>query len=149
MSEDAARFWEFAAKVIGAVVVLVTAYLSYQQYLETANREARKPYLERQLAFCIEAADAAGRIATADVQSAEDVARARATFQRLLWGPLAIFDNAAIADAMKRFDQGSAGMDRHGLAERVAHACRDLLIYNWQAEDPETVLERIERARAK
>ena len=59
MREDSARFWEFAVKVVGTVTVLAAAFLSYSQYVDTADRESRKPLLTKRLELCIELADAA------------------------------------------------------------------------------------------
>jgi len=148
MKEETARVWELVVKVGGALVFLAGALFSYQQYLETANREARKPFLQRQLDLCVEAADSAAIIATARVQRPDDVTKARARFHRLYYGSLAIFDNAAIGAAMDKFKALPADapdQERQHWAVEIAHACRDLTIFSWNVQYPGEVLERIRR----
>jgi len=137
MTEDAARFWEFVAKIVGTVTILGAAFLSYSQYVDTADRESRKPLLTRRLDLCVELADASGTIATASHQKSDDVARAMATFHRLMWGSLAIFDNADVYRAMKRFGDlpvTAPEEKKKAAAEAVAHECRDMLAHNWSGK---------------
>jgi hypothetical protein len=132
MTEDAARFWEFVAKIAGAVTILGAALLSYGQYVDTADRESSKPLLTRRLELCVELADAAGTMATAAHQKGDDVARATATFHRLMWGSLAIFDTEGVYRAMAAFDKAPE-KDKEK-AERVAHECRDMLARSWSGK---------------
>jgi hypothetical protein len=135
MSEDSARFWELIAKILGTAAILVAALLSYSQYVDTADRESRKPLLTKRLELCIEVADAAGTIATGSKQKPADVATAEATFHRLLWGSLAIFDNEAIYQAMQSLLQPTTSeREKQAKAEAVAHRCRDMLVADWSAK---------------
>jgi hypothetical protein len=137
MREETARSWEFVAKIVGTVTVLVAAFLSYSQYVDTADRESRKPLLTKRLELCIELADAAGTMATAPHQKPADVAAATATLHRLMWGSLAIFDNQRVYEAMKEFGDlpATAPEERKkAAAEAVAHRCRDMLVESWSAK---------------
>ena len=64
-------------------------------------------------------------MATASHQKGDDVARAPATFHRLMWGSLAIFDTEGVYRAMAAFDKAPE-KDKEK-AEKVAHECRDML----------------------
>ena len=137
MREETARSWEFVAKIVGTVTVLAAAFLSYSQYVDTADRESRKPLLTKRLELCIELADAAGTMATAAHQKPADVATATATLHRLMWGSLAIFDNQRVYEAMKEFGDlpATAPEERKkAAAEAVAHRCRDMLVESWSAK---------------
>ena len=125
--EDTHRFWDLVIKATASVAFIGPLIFGYFQSLRTATLEARKPYLEKQLDLCVEAANAAGTIATSPDPAA--VAGATATFDRLYWGALAIFDNLAVSNAMRAFSTAAAQKPTPNLrllAEAVAHRCKDL-----------------------
>ena len=130
--EDTHRLWDLVIKATASVAFIGPLIFGYFQSLRTATLEARKPYLERQLDFCVEAANAAGIIATSPDPAA--VAGATATFDRLYWGALAIFDNLAVSKAMLAFSTAAAQKptpNLRPLAEAVAHRCKDLTRAEW------------------
>ena len=148
LNEESYRFWDLVLKASSAIGFILAALFSYNQYLDTATRDARKPFLEKQLELCVEAADSAATIATSPESS--DVEASKARFDRLYWGSLAIFDNQAIADAMERFnsavttqwsedDFASNKAFRKALrplSEKIGHECRNLMIASWFGRDP-------------
>lgn len=139
MSDAAYRRWDLALKTASAAGFLAAALISYSQYLDTARRELRRPFLEQRLAVCVDVTTRAAAIVTEPQPAAERAARE--ALERLYWGPLAIFDNKAVADAIESFRnamQGGKTPDRR-LAERIAHACRDLMQASWYGTDPITV----------
>ena len=143
LNENSYRFWDLVLKAASAIGFIVAALFSYHQYLDTAMREARKPFLEKRLQLCLEAADSAATIATSP--KPDDVATAVVTLDRLYWGSMAIVDNQPIASAMKNFHDAiktrvpegdSMGTKRSRetltpLSEKIAHECRDLMIESW------------------
>jgi hypothetical protein len=134
INEDTHRFWDLVIKALASVAFIGPLVFGYFQSLRTADLEARKPYLQKQLDLCVEAANAAGTIATAPDYPAT-VAAARATFNRLYWGALAMFDNAALSKAMLAFSdavaEGASPERLRPLAEAVAHRCKDLTRAEW------------------
>jgi hypothetical protein len=84
INDDTHRFWDLMIKALASVAFIGPLVFGYFQSLRTASLEARKPYLQRQLDLCVEAANAAGTIATAP--KPEVVADAKATFNRPYWG---------------------------------------------------------------
>lgn len=148
LNDDSHRFWDLVLKAGSAIGFIVAALFSYHQYLDQATRETRKPFLEKQLATCVEAADSAATIATSPEPA--NVAAAKVTLDRLYFGTLAIFDNKAIAVAVREFnnalktqsseDNFMANKSLRDTLSRVsvdiAHACRDLMIASWFSRDP-------------
>lgn len=148
LNEESYRFWDLVLKAGSAIGFILAALFSYSQYLDTATRDARKPFLEKQLELCVEASDSAAMIATSPRPS--DVKASKVRFDRLYWGSLAIFDNKRIAHAMKEFnsvvtahwsggDLASNERAREALrplSEEIAHECRDLVIASWFGSDP-------------
>ncbi len=131
--EDTHRFWDLVIKATASVAFIGPLIFGYFQSLRTATLEARRPYLEKQLDLCVEAANAAGTIATSPDPAA--VAGAKATFDRLYWGALAIFDNLAVSNAMRAFGAAAAQQpapNLRSLAEAVAHRCKDLTRAEWR-----------------
>ena len=103
VNEDSYRFWDLVLKAGTAIGFILAAGFSYYQYLDTANRESKKPFLEKQLELCVKAADSAGTIATSP--HPEEVAQAKVTLDRLIWGAIAIVDNEDIFEAMQNLNR--------------------------------------------
>jgi hypothetical protein len=139
MSDTSQRSWDLWLKTASAAGFLIAALISYNQYLDTARRELRRPFLEQRLAICVDVSTQAATIVT-ESQPAADRA-AREALEKLYWGPLAIFDNKAVADAVEMFRSAMQDGKKpdHKLAERIAHACRDLMQASWYGRDPITL----------
>src|SRR5262245_64175208 len=140
MSDTSDRRWDLWLKTASAAGFLVAALISYNQYLDTARRELRRPFLEKRLAVCVDVSTQAAAIMT-EAQPAGDWA-AREALEGLYWGPLAIFDNKAVADAVEslRIAMQDGKKPDLKLAERVAHACSDPMQASWYGRDPITLL---------
>lgn len=69
--------------------------------LATLEWEARRPFLERQMALCFEAAATASTLATTADNAKWDKANGR--FWELYWGELALVENRAVANKMVEF----------------------------------------------
>jgi hypothetical protein len=146
------------ASLIGAVIVGGAAAFTYY---DTANRELAKPFNDAQLALCKEASDTAAALASptslqqvgargpADkIEGSGGIARAR--FEQLFWGSLAIVENQDVASKMVEFrnlvlksesdpNQPVARGALQQAAIRIAHACRDLVSKTWQLKLPSLV----------
>jgi len=119
--------------LIAAVWVLFRFHIDFQA-------AARKPFLEKQLEFCIEAATATAQLATTQTQAVYD--RAASLFWELYWGRLAIVEDRRLEAAMVRFRialEASGGFEgnRESLTKlslAVAHASRDLIRRSWSVD---------------
>ena len=99
--------------------------------------EARRPFLEKQLALYTEATHAAATIATSTDATA--IATAHTRFRELYWGELALVEDSPVEQAMMAFgsglDQGAGQSELQQLSLKLAVACRDSLAVSWGASD--------------
>lgn len=162
MTSEIRQDIDLLVKVLGAVGLIASIVWSVVQYMDTVDRqiterkqefekeiaemqrEARKPFLERQLALYIEAAQMASRIATSTDVQERDAAIAR--FRELYWGDLAVVEDAKVAASMVAFRNEleralerrpheplvGTGLERAAIA--IAHACRDSIQKSWDVE---------------
>jgi hypothetical protein len=141
-------------KLLGAVVALGTFVWGIWTYSDTSKRqlareereaarlaetrsiEARRPFLERQLALYSEVTKVAATLAISDVPA--DRAKARQRLLELYHGELALVENRAVANAMIEIKRClEAGPDCRDLPSRalaLAHACRDSLARSWRTD---------------
>jgi len=97
-----------AGLIFGVIQFQVTAKLDREaletQYLQTlveAQREAKKPFYEQQLALYLEATDVTSRIS--EPLSEDDKRVAIVRFWQLYWGQLALVESPEVASAMVAF----------------------------------------------
>lgn len=132
LSEESHRFWDLFIKACAAAAFVVPVSVGYLLSIRTADLDAKKPYLEKQLAVCIAAADAAAGVAIAE---SKDLPAAITTLDRVFWGSLAIFDNRDIATAIAKLKAAAEERPRpdlRPLAEAIAHRCKDLTRASWK-----------------
>jgi hypothetical protein len=136
MSDGSDRRWELWFKAASVAGVLIAALISYNQYLDTARRELRRPFLEKRLQVCMDVSTQAATIVTESQPAREQAARQ--ALERLYWGQLAIFDDKAVGDAVDAFRKAmhDGKTPDARLAERIAHACRNLMQASWYGQDP-------------
>ena len=148
MTEESFRFWDLFLKAGSAIGFILTVLFSFYQYQDTATRESKKPFLEKQLELCIKATDSAGTIATSP--RPEEVASAKVVLDQLTWGSMAIVDNQEIFEAMYKFnamvktlpsadhyqETKSVRASLTALSEKIAHACRDHVRTAWSVPNP-------------
>ena len=95
--------------------------------------EARRPFLEKQLALYTEATHAAATIATSTDATA--IATAQTRFRELYWGELALVEDSPVEQAMMAFgsglDRGAGQSELQQLSLKLAVACRDSLAVSW------------------
>jgi hypothetical protein len=108
-----------------------------EKELDAVLREARKPFLERQLALYFEATTVASRISTLTTGPEREKARKR--FYELYHGELSIVEDEPVARAMVDFKktlelhdiQEATDSDMQVASLMLAHACRDSLARGW------------------
>jgi hypothetical protein len=112
---------------LGAVFVATFGFFGY---LISAEREARRPFLEKQLEGCLKLAEAVESLAA----SAEGEERSRASNKLWIqvWSPFAIFSDAELEGAVKDF----AALERfngdlHDAARCVERMCRVMVHVSW------------------
>lgn len=141
--------------IVSSLIGAATVLLAVAQYREdsrhrarTAELEARRPFLEKQMELCFQASEAAATLATTtDVDSWEE---ARATFWMLYWGPLSIVEQplkaggagpvesqmVEIGDALSALpaDPELPARKLEQPSYQLAHKCRDLIFDSWDIE---------------
>ncbi|WP_299656391.1 hypothetical protein [uncultured Jannaschia sp.] len=125
-------------KLLGVAVALAGLGFTGFQFFQTFSMNAKKPFLEKQMDFCIEASTIAATIAsTAKNDRARSAAEAR--FWVLYWGPLGIVENTAVEHQMVCIGRHLSGNIKTGCNDvpltqrslRLAKACRDLMAESW------------------
>jgi hypothetical protein len=137
-----------AGLIFGVIQFQTTAELDRKaresQYLQTlteAQREAKKPFYEEQLALYLEATNVASRISAPLSEDDEKAAIVR--FWQLYWGQLALVESQDVARAMMAFkdvleDTTLTREDRAAQLKRktidLARQCRESLKESWDVE---------------
>lgn len=110
----------------------------YTQTLAEAQREAKKPFYEQQLALYLEATNVTSRISIPLSESDKKAAIVR--FRQLYWGQLALVENREVAQAMIDFKEVLENTELSEKAMKVqlkrktinlARKCRDSLKESW------------------
>ena len=159
ISEANLKFLGIMVTVIIGVGGILFNFYKLQQSMEL---EARRPFLERQLATCFEATNAVAAIA-AGVSAQDGSENPVDAYRRLYLGALALVEDQGVACAMTRFNKayksgledksvlmGSSGpieaiavdcqekeLSPQAAALKVAKACRRLILKSWKAELPD------------
>jgi hypothetical protein len=125
--------------VVPWMLSLVTAWVGIWQFLIQQDQSNKQEFRKKQLELCVQATDAAARLA--ETRDPVEWEKARQAFWTLYWGPLAMVEDQNLATAMIAFgkllpkDSASpSGLPMHDLdspAIRIAHAARDLIQANW------------------
>ena len=102
----------------------------------------KRPFLEQQLTICIEATDAASRLATETDLKLWEAERAK--FWRLYWGRLALVEDRAVESSMVAFGnampQGPITQEDLPIEAlqvpslNLAHAARNLILSSWNVK---------------
>jgi len=131
--------WDVTMKIVGACAVFVGVVVGLYQYIDKAGMESRKPFLERQLVYYLDASSQAAILATSS--DAKEINSAAAAFWRLYWGPLLVVEDKAVADAMVQLgrclqerDIDKTRCDQNSLKQRalaLARACRSSIETSW------------------
>src|SRR5262245_16336011 len=124
---------ERGVKLVGAAVALAGFVLAVAQFVVSRSIEAQKPYLEKKLTWCEEAAETAAAIATREPGQATEK---QARFWELYWGVMGMVENVEVTNAMVAFGNGLQGKINDGATLRtlslaIAHACRGELAKDW------------------
>ena len=137
--------WVGAFVAAGSLVWGVTSFLiTARIQAETRQLEARKPFLDRQLALYTEATRKTAILATSS--DPDVINKARQRFWELYWGELAMVENGGLSankggveTAMVALGQclnrGCPQPELQPLALGLAHACRDSLAVSWGVQD--------------
>jgi hypothetical protein len=123
--------------LIPLLIAAVGGVWTIYSFAATARINAIKPFLEKQLEFCVEVTQAAAEIATSENQ--KKYADAVARFWELYWGRLALVEDEHLESAMVKFGEAlkkhSLGADQAELKAgslRIAQAARNLVITSWK-----------------
>lgn len=115
---------------------LLGLYLNFRNARDSRNR----PFLEKQLELCLEACEAASKLATTKSGTIFNSTHTR--FLELYWGPLSIVEDKLVAKAMidfrKKLDalvKRNAPLPLTALeteSYNLAKAARNLILRSWQ-----------------
>ena len=133
MNEETYRRRDLILKVVGGLLAIVGAGVGLYQYVDSAQRESKKPFWERQVSLYFDATTAAATLATSDDESRRT--KAAADFWRLYWGPLALVEDREVEAAMVRLgrclDKECPRPELQQLSLALAHTCRRSLQVSW------------------
>ncbi|MEP7342232.1 MAG: hypothetical protein ABI977_31170 [Acidobacteriota bacterium] len=114
-----------------------------EKEVETAHREAQRPFLELQLKLYVEAVTVAGRLATLENGAERETARKR--FYQLYWGELSVVEDREVEGAMIKFDRALQAYEQapsqnrerakailNCRSYRLAHNVRNSLARTWE-----------------
>lgn len=158
ISEANLKFLSILVTVIIGVGGLIINFYKLQQSIEM---DARRPFLERQLATCFEATNSVAMIA-AHISAQDGGENPVDAYRRLYLGTLALVEDRGVACAMTRFNKAyNAGLENktvsmgssrriegatadcpekeltpQAAALEVAKACRKLILRSWEADLP-------------
>ena len=152
-------------KFLGILVTVIIGaggiVFNFYKMQESMALEARRPFLELQLATCLEATNAVAAIA-AGVPAQDGSENPVDAYRRLYLGALALVEDRGVACAMTRFNKAyKSGLKDKSVpmgssdsieatavdcqeeellpqaaALEVAKACRRLILESWEAELP-------------
>ena len=119
-------------------VAVVGLLLGGLQFLWTQALEARKPYLEKKLAWCEQAVETASFLATTDPPARGDKTQ---RFWQLYWGVMILVENDEVTTAMNKVKDAlvfgespsplhESNMLRSATGE-LARACRQEMANSW------------------
>lgn len=129
-------------KAFIAIVGLAGFLFGVYEFIQVRAIEARKPYLERKLAWCEEAVETTARIANAETPARDDIDR----FWQMYWGVMGLIEKKSVTDAMVSFGRKLPNLEAlaksgesasgQGASLRknsldLAHACRVELSLEW------------------
>jgi hypothetical protein len=136
------RFWLTA---VGGVLLF---FIGLWQFSITARNDFAKPLLVKQLDLCIEASEAAAKLAreaSPDFNSADPTVVA---YRSLYFGKLAVVEDQCVYQSMVRFKQTvfDKKQAEPRAALQIAFACRRMLTRGWKAGvlgiyDPQNLIE--------
>ena len=124
---------EHVLKIVGTIVTVGGLLFALAQFIVSQAIEAQKPYLEKKLAWCEEAANTAAAISIRDRAQVTDK---EMRFWELYWGVMGLVENKEVTAAMIAFGKGLNGTIPEGaslktLSLAIAHACRQELARDW------------------
>jgi hypothetical protein len=124
--------------MLGGIVTFVWGVTKWEQakhrQLEDAAKEAKRPYLERQLALYEQATVSAAQVTV--LPDGPELDRAKETFWTLYWGSLAMVEDTDVEREMVAFGRALevAPSDRPSLKQlalSLADTCRRSLSSSW------------------
>ena len=98
LSEDSARTIDVISKLVGIAALVFSALYGVLHYVNDAERESQKPFLDQRLALYLETNETVATITTSNDQ--KKVQDAKAQFWTLYWGRMAVVENQEVQDAM-------------------------------------------------
>lgn len=157
-------------RAIAAAATVYIAVLAGWRFLDQRQREVTSGFGDKQLALCLDAAEAAATIAESynpeHTVSPDEIHKSRLRFQQLYYGSLAIVEDDSVANAMIQFQKHAAvktgatiekpepkvteALNAMQLLDQdsldLAGACRDLVQENWQIELLKSVIDKVKAA---
>ncbi len=98
LTENSARTIDAISKVVGIGAIVFSALYGVLHYVNDAERESQKPFLDQRLAIYLETNETAATITTSN--DSKKIQDAKARFWTLYWGRMAVVENREVQDAM-------------------------------------------------
>lgn len=122
---------EKSTKAVSAVIASVGLLFGIFKYIQVQQIEAKRPFLEKKLAWCEQLVNASSNIATSQSDSQE----AEQTFWQLYFGVIGMVEGNDLIVSTDAFaDALDDGLEDLGeLSRDIAVACRNELGDDWSA----------------
>ena len=138
---------KFIAAMVALLAAVFAAIANLYWNFHSARASRRLSFLNKQLEYCFEVSEIAGKLATTSDETEWDAAQER--FFELFWGPLAIVEDDDVARAMMKFSFTLGEVDAKSLPAQTLHGpsldlgaqIRKLLLKSWNISDLALVLE--------
>jgi len=132
---EAVQKW--ASIAIALFGVIIPAALGFWNYSVAAQRDSKKPFLDKQLSLYFEASQAASQLAT--LPNGKNREQASIKFWELYYGQLSLVESPDVESAMdkfgealRRYEKKESGLrELQQLSLKLSHACRDSLSESW------------------
>lgn len=121
--------------LIGIVLSVMNFRIAKETEAESRKIEAAQPFLELRQKLYLEALNNASILATKELHTPEEVAKAKKRFSELYWGELSLVEEVSIEGSMKSIAASEHLIDSITETQRsvynLAHAMRESISKSW------------------
>jgi hypothetical protein len=147
INEGQARTIDAICKIVTAIAVVVVGGFTGYSYVtnrtaqtKSAAIEAKKPFLQKQLDFYVDASSTMAVLVTSKDQS--ELAKAKEHFWTLYWGPLRVVADYEVGQSIDRIatcldKRPECNTTLENLVTQLNHNCLASLEANWGAAFPQ------------
>ncbi|SFF07433.1 hypothetical protein SAMN05518672_11577 [Chitinophaga sp. CF118] len=124
--------------VVGIVISVMNFRIAKEKEAESRKIEAAKPFLELRQKLYLDALNNASILASKDLHTEEEVAKAKKRFSELYWGELSLIEESEIEGMMMAVARAENLTDDPTPTQiatyNLAHTMRESLTKSWQVD---------------